>query len=111
MEIRINQQQQVQVVAIIGELDGATTPVAVEQITPLAQSGVRIILDMSQVNFMSSAGLRMMLLMYRLITGRGGKVALAGLSEDLADTMSMTGFLDFFSCFKSVDQAVAALKA
>ncbi|MEW5871007.1 MAG: STAS domain-containing protein [Chloroflexota bacterium] len=109
MEVRISQNNGAQIVVIDGDLDGATTPLAQEHILPLAAPGVRIILDMSKVEYMSSAGLRMLLLMYRTIVGKGGKVVLVGLSEDLADTMAMTGFLDFFSRFDSVEAGLASL--
>ena len=49
--------------------------------------------------YMSSAGLRMLLVIYRTIVGQGGKVVLVGLSEELQDTMALTGFLDFFDHF------------
>ena len=63
---------------------------------------------MSQVHYMSSAGLRMLLVVYRTVSGQGGKVVLTGLSQDLEDTMSLTGFLDFFDHFESVDAGLAA---
>ena len=55
---------------------------------------------------MSSSGLRMLLVTYRMITGKSGKVILVGLSEDIRDTMSMTGFLDFFTYLPTLDEAL-----
>ena len=46
---------------------------------------------------------------YRTVNGKGGQVALVGLSSDLEDTMSMTGFLDFFDHFDTLDAGVAHL--
>jgi anti-sigma B factor antagonist len=109
MEIKTNVVQQVKVITIIGEVDGNTAPAAQEQILALAGSGVQMILDMSQVNFMSSAGLRMLLMTYRAFSSKGGKVVLVGLSEDLEDTMSLTGFLDFFDHYDSLQDGVASL--
>jgi anti-sigma B factor antagonist len=39
----------------------------------------------------------MLLSVYRQISGNKGRIVLVGLSEELKDTMSMTGFLDFFT--------------
>lgn len=97
------------VVAIDGELDGRTAPIAQERIVPLCQPGCRLILDMSQVTYMSSAGLRLLLLLYRQVTGVGGRLALVGLSEELQDTMSATGFLSYFAAYDRLDAGVAAL--
>lgn len=100
----------VTVVEIVGEIDGSTAPEAQAQIVPLASADAKVVVDMSGVGYMSSAGLRMLLVVYRTVAGTGGEVALAGLSQDLLDTMSLTGFLDFFDHYESVDEAAAALE-
>jgi anti-sigma B factor antagonist len=109
MEITINEVQSVTVVALSGDLDGSTAPEAQAQIVPLAVSDARIALDMSNVPYMSSAGLRMLLVLYRTIAGSGGKVVLVGLTSDLEDTMRLTGFLDFFDHYATLDEGIAAL--
>lgn len=97
------------IVQIVGELDGNTAPVAQEEIVALAEPGCKVVLDMTQVPYMSSAGLRLLLLAYRTISGKGGSIVLVGLSGDLADTMQLTGFLDFFKYYDSLDAGIAAL--
>ena len=84
----------VTVVELAGELTALTAGDAQEQVLRLAEPRGRMILDMSRVSFMSSAGLRLLLKLHRTINGQGGKLVLVGLSEDLRDTMSLTGFLD-----------------
>jgi len=111
MNVNIRTAGSVQVVELSGELDANTSPVAQQQILPLAKAGSRILLDMSQVSFMSSAGLRLLLSTYRQVATQGGTVALAGLSEDLKDTMSMTGFLSFFAVHDTPEGGVAAMQA
>lgn len=111
MTVNIRREGSVDVVELAGELDANTSPVAHQQILPLATDGARILLDMSGVSFMSSAGLRLLLSMYRQVTGQKGTIALAGLSEDLKDTMSMTGFLSFFTIHDTADSGVSALES
>jgi anti-sigma B factor antagonist len=65
---------------------------------------------MSKVSYMSSAGLRMMLLLYRQATGAQTKLAVVGLSDDLKDTMSATGFLDYFTTGETLEAGLAALR-
>jgi anti-sigma B factor antagonist len=48
----------------------------------------------------------MLLVLYRTITSQSGKVVLVGLSEDIRDTMLMTGFLDFFTYFDTLDDGL-----
>jgi anti-sigma B factor antagonist len=109
MDVNVTTVKDTEVVTISGEIDGSTAPKAGEQILALVEPGVKIILDLSKVSYMSSAGLRMLLLTYRTVNGKGGQVALVGLSSDLEDTMSMTGFLDFFDHFDTLDAGIAHL--
>jgi anti-sigma B factor antagonist len=109
MKIERRVEGEISIVQIEGDLDGNTAPVAQEQIVPLAEPGCKVVLDMSQVAYMSSAGLRLLLLTYRTISGKGGDVVLVGLSSDLADTMQLTGFLDFFKHYDTLDAGIAAL--
>lgn len=97
------------VVHLVGDIDGSSAPDAQAKILPLAEPGCKIAIDMGGVTYMSSAGLRLLLVIYRTIKGKGGEVVLIKLPDDLRDTMEMTGFLDFFQYFDSVDAGLAAL--
>ena len=109
MEINVKSIGQVTVVEIAGDIDSNTAPQAQEQVLPLVQPGSKILLDMSGVEYMSSAGLRMLLSMYRQISRGDGGIVLVGLSEEIKDTMSVTGFLNFFTTRDTVDEGLQAL--
>jgi anti-sigma B factor antagonist len=104
----LNTLPSVTVVEIVGDIDTNTAPLAQEQILPLAQPETRMILEMTNVPYMSSAGLRMLLSLYRQLSAKGGQIILVGLSEEIQDTMSMTGFLDFFQTRNSLEEALEA---
>jgi len=110
MEIRQRTVEGITIVSITGEIDGSTAPEVQAQVVPLIAADAKIVLDMTDVLYMSSAGLRMLLVVYRRVAGQGGTVVLTGLSQDLQDTMSLTGFLDFFDHYAAVDDGVAALR-
>ncbi len=109
MDVAIKNLDQVTLVDLAGDIAGKTAPLAEEQIVPLTKTTKKLLIDLTQVPYMSSAGLRMMLLLYRQMTTNNGRIALVGVSEDIKDTMSATGFLNYFSTFDTVDSAVAAL--
>jgi anti-sigma B factor antagonist len=109
MDTSVSTLQNARVVTIAGEIDGGTAPQAQAVILAQAEPEARIILDMTGVTYMSSAGLRVLLLAYREIHGKGGKIVLVGLSSDLRDTMSATGFLDVFTCTETQDAAIKEL--
>jgi anti-sigma B factor antagonist len=109
MDTGVSTFQQAKVVTISGEIDGSTAPQAQEVILAQAEPGAKVVLDMTGVTYMSSAGLRMLLTAYRTINGKGGKIVLVGLSSDLEDTMSATGFLDFFTHCDTLEAGAAAV--
>jgi anti-sigma B factor antagonist len=109
MEINVKPVGQVTVIEISGEIDSNTAPQAQERVLPVVQPGAKILLDMSRVGYMSSAGLRMLLSMYRQITQQQGSIVLVGLAEEIKDTMSITGFLNFFTTRDTVDEGLNAL--
>lgn len=111
MDIETKTVGDVTVVEISGELDGKTSPEAQQTILPLMEEGSKLLLDMTQVGFMSSTGLRMMLLLYRQAAASDSEIALVGLAEEIKDTMSATGFLEFFTVCDSVEDGVAALSS
>ena len=99
------------VVAVDGEIDANTAPEAQEKILPLASPGCRLVLDLTNVPYMSSAGLRILLATYRQISSGGGKVVLVGVAEEIKDTMSVTGFIKFFTLRDTVQEGMEALSA
>jgi anti-sigma B factor antagonist len=119
MEIQIQERSVSQVdtatptsltyVQIVGDIDGSTASDVQAKVVPLATPSGKMILDLTQVAYMSSAGLRMLLSVYRQMSSQDGKVILVGLSEEIQDTMSVTGFLDFFQATDSVDAAYSIL--
>lgn len=109
MNIQAKEEGSITIITLTGELDGRTAPQVEENLLPLAKPGCKVVLEMSGVPYMSSAGLRILLLLYRQITGQDGKVVLVGLQEMLRDMMAITGFLDFFEDYKTIAAGIAAL--
>ena len=110
MEINTKTVEEVTTVEIQGDIDANTAPKVTETVLPLVQPGSKILMNMSEVPYMSSAGLRSLLSLYRQTTAKDGKIVLVGLSEDILDTMSITGFLDFFTTCDTVESGLVALK-
>jgi anti-sigma B factor antagonist len=109
MEISTSVAGQVQVVALNGELDGKTAPEVQDQVLMIASEHPQMLLDMRQVSYISSAGLRMLLLLYRHLQVSHGRLALVGLSDRVRDTMETTGFLAHFATFSRMEDALQSL--
>ena len=109
MQVTIKSLNDVALIELDGSLDGKTAPEVQRQVLPGAEGHRKVILDMTRVGYISSAGLRVLLLLYRQIKAKGGKIALVGISEEIKDVMSNTGLINFFLTADTIEGGIAAL--
>lgn len=99
----------VAVVALDGDLDGQSAAL-VDQIGAALKDSREVVLDLSGVRYLSSAGLRVMLIVYRQAQCLGTRVAVIGLPGHLRTVMQATGFLRFFDVADSTPEAITMLR-
>lgn len=109
MNVDIETVEDITVVKLAGELDGLAAPIVQQQLLPIAQAGGKILLNMTEVQYMSSSGLRMLLSTYRHISNSGGRIVLVGVAGVIEDTLSAAGFLQFFTVCQTLDDGMEAL--
>lgn len=109
MELTINEIGGIKVLHLKGNLDGNTAPKAQEEIMPEIQSGTKIIINMTECDYVSSAGLRLLLVIAKTLKSKGGKGVLSGLLPEVKDVMEMTGFDKMYENYANFDDAVNAL--
>lgn len=93
---------EIDLVKVKGELTNRTTKRFARSITSYVVQNCHIILDMSCCDFISNAGFRYLVLLDRDILSKWGKFAIVGLSEQIVETMNLTGFENMFSIYSSV---------
>ena len=84
------------VIAISGELDAAASAGLRDRLIPLIPGSSMIRLDLAGLTYISSAGLRTLLLVYRQAQSEGSTVRLVGIRDEVRFVMSATGFLALF---------------
>jgi len=109
MKLAMSEDNGIITVRLEGSLDGKTAPEAREQLDGFLAGKSKLILDLTSVDYLSSAGLRLLLVLYRELASRKGKLVLLGVSEDIRTVMSHTGFLSFFTLVESAVEAVRAV--
>ncbi len=109
MKIDTHTVEGVTIVEITGDLDTVSSRAAQTQILPMVKPRGKLILDFTQVTYMSSAGLRVLLSLYRHSANQDGELVLVGLTAEIRDTMEVTGFLDFFTACPSMQEAMQHL--
>ena len=92
MEVKFNKQDSTLTVAISGNIDTVTAP---ELDTKLQEnlSGIKnLILDFAAVDYISSAGLRVILMTNQMMEDVEGEMTIKNVNEDVRDVFEMTGF-------------------
>jgi len=110
MDVNVKRVEGATVIELKGRIDGHTAPKIEPQILPLIQPESKIVLDMTQVTYISSVGLRMLAATYQQASSNDGRIVLAGLSERIRDTMTITGFMRYFAACETVEAGLAALE-
>lgn len=109
MAVKITKVDHYSVIEIDGDLDGKTSPLTLEQMKPALLPDHHLILDFNRVEFMSSAGIRMLLSLHRQLKP-GQKLVITGFSEQIQDTMAVTGFLNLFNITATLEEARARVQ-
>jgi len=83
-----------------------------DTVRELADTGqARIILDLTDVAYVDSAGIGELVSAYTSITSGGGQFVLAGLQKRVSDLLQITKLYTVFSVYRTADEAIAALSA
>ena len=91
-----------------GRIDGATARSFEETALALmADAPSNVVVDMTNVNYLSSAGLRSLLIIAKQIKSGGGAAALCGLSENVAAVITVSGFNAIFGVHDDANAARA----
>jgi anti-anti-sigma factor len=107
MDISLNQLEDTTVVSISGSVDALTAPEVTNFLhSKIAGGQRRLVLDLSRVDFMSSAGLRAILAALKSSRQEGGDLRLAAAQPGVARVLKMSGFTKILKAFPSVVEAV-----
>jgi anti-anti-sigma factor len=110
MEITHSVENEILIFAIKGRLDAATAPVAEETIhNRLAENSTRLLFDLSELEYLSSGGLRVILSAAKEIRRREGKVVLAALKPYVYEIFEVSGFTSMIPIKDSVAEGLEDL--
>jgi anti-sigma B factor antagonist len=110
MEVNTKQFKRCDLVQPIGRIDSSTAPQLAEALDAINEAGrFRIVLDLSEVDFISSAGLRVMISVQKTCKRwNRGEVVLAGVSERVHEALDLAGFVPLFKFFDDAVEGVGS---
>ena len=108
LDIQTQQTGKTTVVSISGKIDAMTAPTLESSITALINEGnMCMVLDFGGVDYISSAGLRVILASAKSLKRNEGTLLMANVSGPVKDVFDISGFGSVFTLYDSVDAAVA----
>ena len=110
MNIQFRDSAGVTVVAVAGKLDALTAADYETTMKALLADGkTRCVVDFSELTYISSAGLRVVLAAAKSTKAAGGETRFAGVTGNVLAVIEMTGFNSILSLHDSVDAALGAM--
>lgn len=97
INIGTRQDGQTLMVSLQGRLDTVTAPRVSEALEEPLANCASCTLDMASLDYVSSAGLRLLLLLHKRMAASGGRLLLLHVQPGVRDILEMTGFTSFLS--------------
>jgi len=108
MEIRSTPMKHCVLVQVIGKLDGSSAPELSEQLKKITEEGnYRIVLDMGKLEFISSAGLWVLVNTQKACKRfNRGELVLSEVPSKIYSALDLAGFTHYYKLFKTSAEAV-----
>jgi len=107
MEINEQKTDQCVIIGITGRLDTTNYSILEKKLMELIESHHdKILVECSKMDYISSSGLRILLMALKKITLMKGKFALCGLQENIHEIFEISGFTSIFEIHSSREDAV-----
>ena len=110
MILKQQTQDDILILRPMGRLDSNSSPELERAVLDHLEKGCRrMVFDLSDMEYVSSAGLRVILLAGKKLRASQGKLVLVGLREMVSEVFAMSGFLTLFAVTKTLDEGIAKL--
>lgn len=109
MEIKEEKQGDVIIIRLCGRLDANTSPALERRIQAILHQGEsRLVFDFSQLTYISSLGLRVLIVAAKNLQKINGKIALASLADNIHEIFEISGFTSVFPIYATRAEAVVS---
>lgn len=104
MTVTVERDDDLKIIALDGELQATNADSVRDEVIALIDTKPTII-SMEKCTYVSSAGLRAMLMIAKTAKSRKVKIIYAAATEEVTDVLKMTGFIKMLKCVATVADA------
>lgn len=110
MELGWSRDSEVLIATVGGRIDSANSMDCHEALgAGIGPDDQSLLLNMAGITFLSSAGLRVLLMLAKKFTGPGRTFALCGLKDHINEVISVSGFSQIIEVYGSQGEAIGAI--
>ena len=110
MDISEERKAEFVILGLSGKLDATSAKTFEDKILGVINAGTqRLVVDLSRLEYVSSSGLRVLLLAAKRLQTTDGKMVLCGLQDHIRQVFDLAGFSSILSVYGSRDEAIEAL--
>lgn len=107
MDIKEMNKDKATILMIEGRLDSSSSGVLEKKMLSLIEAGEKnFLFDFSGMDYISSAGLRVLLMAAKKSKAAGGKTVLSALTDNVMEVFEIAGFTGIFSIFTAQEEAL-----
>lgn len=106
MQISTRTSNGIHIVAIAGNLDSTTSPEAQKALDAVLAGASTVALDFSALDYISSAGLRVLLGAVKQLRASGGTLRIFGLNQSVREVFEISGFSTILAVYQSEAEAL-----
>lgn len=111
IQIKIEDVDHKKIVRIQGKIDATSAPILEKKIQPLLETETKILMDFSKVEYLSSAGMRLLLAAARKLKAKGGMLVFCKINDAVSEIIKMAGFEKILMIYPDEGSALKALKS
>ena len=112
MEINTSTHAAVTAITVKGRVDSGTAEKLRDHLSGVIRAGcARLVIDLKEVTYISSAGFRTLLITARAVESAKGKLVLCGVSGEVKRLFDIASFTELFTLVSNRDDALAAAGA
>ncbi len=110
MEVEVEEKGEIVVIRVGGRLDAASSPQLETKINEIVDKGhFKLVLNLSGVEYLSSAGMRLMLSVSKKLKHLEGKLVACSLSDEVDEVIKMAGFHKVIEFYPNEDESLTHL--
>ena len=94
---------------IVGRVDSSVSKILEQRILDVVNRENHIVVDLGGMNYVSSAGLRSFIIMAKQARAKNHTIALSAMREEVTEIFEISGLMELFQIYDTVEAAVAAL--